>query len=130
MNTFIKFITNKFTLIGILLIFLFIGLVNSSQYNIEKTRKCIVKEKMPMNDKYGTLVLVLQEERGIVFDVKVSPSTFYKATRNGVMYFELSEQDITKLEKYNFYQLGKTIICIIGIIFIFIGLVASDIIKD
>ncbi len=46
-------------------------------------------------------ILILKEEHDRLFDIEVSPTTYFQAIEGGVMYFNLREFDIKQTSKNN-----------------------------
>lgn len=92
----------------------------NNDYMTDKTRTCYVVDKLQSNGSYkhdGNFYLVLREERGIIFDVIVSPST-YATTNNGdTAYFKLRDMDIQQTFKDNFiYFFGQVVFGVISLV--------------
>jgi hypothetical protein len=86
-------------LLGILGIIIFgsLGFVNQKESLVE----CEILQGY-QSTSYGksssqqNFILVVKDNKDRIFDIRVSPSTFYKATINKKMKFTVSEYDITK----------------------------------
>jgi hypothetical protein len=119
------------TKIGILCLIIFGIISYNDDYMKEKIRRCIVLDKITQSGGYrssGHFYLVLKEERGMVFDIIVSPSTFSQSNIGDTKYFELRQFDIRPTAVDNLtYFFMPFILFSVAIGFIVIGWV---IMKD
>lgn len=102
-----------FLFLGIFFITLFYKLTYNNDYLIYKSRKCIVLDKLESEGSYkrfSYFYLILKEERGILFDLIVSPSTYSQSNKGDIVYFNLRQKDIKQTSKEDWLN-------IIGIIF-------------
>lgn len=93
----IKYLKQTMTKIGIVATIIFGIIYYNNDYMEFKDRKCIVLDKMTTTGGYkhsGHFYLVLKEERGIVFDLIVSPATFSQSKIADIKYFNLRQLEI------------------------------------
>jgi hypothetical protein len=90
----------------------------NNEYMRYEVRKCVVLDKLTTTGGYkysGQFYLILQEERGIKFDLIVSPTTFSQHKKDDIVYFNLRNMDINQTFKENiiyFFGGGMMIILI------------------
>lgn len=90
-----------FTLIWITFL---VYIIATNDYTKYKDRKCLVLDKMTTTGGYkssGQFYLVLREERGILFDIIVSPSTFSQTQIGETAIFNLRQFDIKQTIREN-----------------------------
>lgn len=99
-----KYFTNGFTIVGFISLIIFGIIYYNNDYMDFKVRKCIVMDKMTTTGgsrSSGAFYLVLKEERGIVFDLIVSPATFSQSKMGDTKYFNLRELEIKQTPMNN-----------------------------
>ncbi len=110
---------------GIAIIAVWYMFINDGEYMKFKIRHCTVIDKLQSNGSYensGNFYLVLKEERGIVFDIIVSPATYSQAKIGSSISFDLRNFDIKQTQKENvLYFFGDVVVVLIGIVFILLG---------
>ena len=115
-----KYFTNGVTIVGFISLIIFGIIYYNNDYMEFKDRKCIVLDKMTTTGSYkssGHFYLVLKEERGIVFDLIVSPATFSKAKNGDIKYFNLRQLEIKQTPMNNaIYFFGSVIFGVIGFV--------------
>lgn len=119
-----KYFKQTVTKIGIVATIIFGIIYYNNDYMEFKDRKCIVLDKMTTTGGYKSLsnfYLVLKEERGIVFDLIVSPATFSQSKIGDTKYFNLRQLEIRQTPINNaIYFFGSVIfgviafVCLIG----------------
>lgn len=113
-----KYLKQTITKIGIVSTIIFGIIYYNNDYMEFKDRKCIVLDKMTTTGSYkssGCFYLVLKEERGIVFDLIVSPATFSQSKIGDTKYFNLRQLEIKQTPMNNaIYFLGSVIFGVIG----------------
>ncbi len=112
-------------IIGILLTSISIYNSCNNDYMEFKERKCIVLNKLVIDGgKYSdNFYLVLKEERGIIFDLIVSPSTYSQADSGEIIYFNLRQFDIKQTTKENWKDFfGVIILFAIGVVLTFVAI--------
>lgn len=90
-----KFIRSWFLWAGVAASLLcFIG-SEAHEYGHFKERHCVVLDKLQSSGRYsGTFYLVMKEDRGIVFDLSVQPSTYSQVKVGQTVVFRLRDFDI------------------------------------
>lgn len=110
-------------IIGLIAMTTFIIIHTNNYYMEYKDRKCVVLDKLTTNGGYkssGNFYLVLKEERGIKFDIIVSPTTYSQAKKNEIIHFNLRQFDIKQTSRENIiYFFGTVITGAIGFICLF-----------
>lgn len=126
-NTIKKYFTNGITTIGFISLIIFGIIYYNNDYMKYKDRKCTILDKIITNGSYkssGRFYLVLKDERDIVFDLIVSPATFYQSTIGNTGYFTLRELDIRQTTMNNtIYFFGFIVFGVIAFIFLIGGLI-------
>lgn len=92
---------------------LYFSMFHNNEYMKFKIRKCIVVDRVQTQGgrkAAGRFYLVLKEERGIIFDIIVSPATFSQKKKDDVVYFNLRNFDIKQTSKDNTLYFFGTII--------------------
>jgi hypothetical protein len=92
-----KYLNLTVTKIGIISSIVFCFIYFNNDYMEFKDRKCIVLDKIATTGGYkssGDFYLVLKEERGIVFDLTVTPATFSQSKTGDIKYFSLRQFDV------------------------------------
>jgi hypothetical protein len=112
---------------GIITIIVF-GIIRlNNDYMDFKTRKCVVLNKLTTSGGYkssGDFYLVLKEEKGIIFDLIVCPSTFSQSKVGDTKFFNLRDFDIKQTPKNNLlYFFGEVIFGTVGFVFIVAGMI-------
>ena len=117
---------NAVTKIGIVATIIFGIIYYNNDYMEFKDRKCIVLDKMTTAGGYkssGRSYLVLKEERGIVFDLMVSPAVFSQSKIGDTKHFSLRQLEIKQTPMNNaIYFVGSVIfgaigfVCLIGVV--------------
>jgi len=83
------------TIISLVMLIFTLVLVSSRN----KDRNCLILHKMETSGSYkygGSLYLILKEERGIIFDLRVSPSVYYQSKIGDYTIFRVPEGSIIK----------------------------------
>lgn len=92
-----------------------------------KIRKCIVLDKLVSQGSYkrsGEFYLILKEEKGLVFDLIVSPSTFSQSHIGDRIYFRLRDFDIRQTYFNNLiYFILPAVIGPLSILLLLFGLI-------
>ena len=113
-----KYFTNGVTIVGFISLIIFGIIYYNNDYMEFKDRKCVVLDKMTTTGGYkssGHFYLVLKEERGIVFDLIVSPATFSKSKIGDTKYFNLRQFEIKQTPMNNvIYFFGSVIFGVIA----------------
>ena len=113
-----KYFTNGFTIVGFISLIIFGIIYYNNDYMEFKERRCIVLDKMTTTGGYkssGHFYLVLKEERGIVFDLIVSPATFSQSKIGDTIYFNLRQLEIKQTPMNNaIYFFGSIIFGVIA----------------
>lgn len=89
--------TNSQSKIGIISAVLFLIIHFTNDYMEFKDRECLVLEKV-QNEHRSYLILKYKET---MFDLTVGPATFYQATTNNIIHFNLRQFDIKQTERDN-----------------------------
>ena len=114
----VKYLKQTMTKIGIVATIIFGVIYYNNDYMEFKDRKCTVLDKMTTTGGYkssGHFYLVLKEERGIVFDLIVSPATFSQSKIGDIKYFNLRQLEIKQTPMNNtIYFFGSVIFGVIG----------------
>lgn len=98
----INLLKDPVMIFGFISLIIFLNIHFNNDYNTYKDRKCIVLDKMESSGRYSSkFILILKEERGIVFDLYTSPATFSQSKIGEVKYFRLRDFDIQKSFKEN-----------------------------
>lgn len=96
-----------------------------------KDRKCLVIDKLKTSGTYrysGKFYLILKEERGIKFDLEVSPATYSQSKIGQSKYFNLRNMDIKQTLKENIiYFFGQVIFGTVGFVCLIAGLIFINI---
>lgn len=72
------------------------------EYGHYKDRNCIVLDKLQSSGRYsGNFYLVMEEDRGIVFDRNVRPSTYSQAEVGQNIVLRLRDMDIKQTKSGN-----------------------------
>lgn len=125
-----KYLNHTFTKIGIISIIIFGIIYCNNDYMEFKKRKCIVLDKMTTTGGYkssGRFYLILKEERGIVFDIIVSPSTFSQSKIGDIKYFNLRQLEIKQTSMNNvIYFFCPILFGTIGIVCLIGGLICKE----
>lgn len=120
-----KYLKQTMTKIGIVATIIFGIIYYNNDYMEFKYRKCIVLDKMTTTGGYkssGHFYLVLKEERGIVFDLIVSPATFSQSKIGDTKYFNLRQLEIKQTPMNNvIYFFGSVIFGLTGFVFLIGG---------
>jgi hypothetical protein len=115
-----KYLKQTMTKIGIVATIIFGIIYYNNDYMGFKDRKCIVLDKMTTTGGHkssGHFYLVLKEERGIVFDLIVSPATFSQSKIGDTKYFNLRQLEIKQTPLNNaIYFFGSVIFGVIGFV--------------
>jgi hypothetical protein len=121
----VKYLKQTMTKIGIVATIIFGIIYYNNDYMEFKDRKCIVLDKMTTTGGYkssGHFYLVLKEERGIVFDLIVSPATFSQSKIGDTKYFNLRQLEIKQTPMNNaIYFFGPAIFGVIGFVCLICG---------
>jgi hypothetical protein len=105
-----KYLLNPITIIGFISLILSIVIHVNDDYMVRKERKCIVLDKLENIGGYrtsGRYYLILKEERGIVFEIVVSPAVYSQSRIGQRVIKNLSEYEIQS-------EINKTLIYFIG----------------
>jgi hypothetical protein len=115
---------NSITIAGIISMIIFCIIHLNNDYMQFKMRKCTVVDMLKTNGtgkSSGRFYLVLKEERGILFDIIVSPTTYSQSKIGNTKLFDLRQMDIKQTPFENLiYFIGGVIfgsvgfVCIIG----------------
>jgi hypothetical protein len=100
-------------LVIITLTVLYFSIFHNNEYMKFKIRKCVVIDRLQTEGgrkAAGRFYLVVKEERGIVFDIIVSPATFSQKKKDDVVYFNLRNFDIKQTPKENVIYFFGTVI--------------------
>ena len=115
-----EYLKQTMTKIGIVATIIVVINYYNNDYMEFKDRKCIVLDKMTTTGGYkswGDFYLVLKEEKGIVFDLIVSPATFSQSKIGDTKYFNLRQLEIKQTPMNNaIYFLGSVIFGTIGFV--------------
>ena len=122
-------------IIGITITVLYFTIFYNNEYMKFKIRRCVVLDKLPSEGGYKhseNFYMVLREERGIVFDMIVSPATYSQHKRDEVVYFNLRESDINQTPRDNaIYFFGSIIMMICTVLFFVLAVIHwVDLIKQ
>lgn len=119
-----NYLKQTLTKIGIVATIIFGVICYNNDYMEYKDRKCIVLDKLTSPSgrrNSGDFYLVLKEERGIVFDLRVSPATYSQSKIGKIKYFSLRQFDIKQTAMNNvIYWFGTvffgilSFVCLIG----------------
>lgn len=114
------FFRQALTKISIVSLIIFGIIVYNNDYMVSKDRKCVVLDKLTTTGGYkssGNFYLILREERGIVFDLIVSPATFSQSKIGDTLYFSLRQQEIKQTPNENLiYFFGVIVFGVIGFV--------------
>jgi hypothetical protein len=117
-----KYFTNTFTVIGIIFTLIFVIIWQNNDYLAYRERECVVIDKLQTIGS-ESFILVMQEDRGIIFDRIVSPATYSQLEEGNTAIFDLRDFDINQTTKNNLiYVFGQFMFGLFGIAFLFIGL--------
>lgn len=112
--------------IGLVSLILYTILSINNDYLTYKDRNCVVVDKLEqMSNRRSThsdFILILKEERGIIFDIIVSPSTYSQSKVGQKIIFNLRQFDIKQTPKENIYLFGYILLLSIGISFLIVGI--------
>lgn len=115
------------TIIGLIFMVTFIVISINNDYLEYKTRTCLVLDKLSTPGGYkssGHFYLVLKEERGIVFDLIVSPATYSQSYKGEIVHFNLRQMDIRQTPRENIiFFFGQIFAAAAFIVFIIIGII-------
>ncbi len=110
-----------FLKIGLVLGLLCTLLASNNDYAHYKERQVVVLDKLADDGRYGHFYLVLKEERGIVFDLIVSPATYSQTKIGDKKIFSLRESSIRNSVLGSTVDLIIIILGAFGITFVFVG---------
>lgn len=120
-----KYFTNKFTIVGFISLILFGIIYRNNDYMEFKERRCVVLDRLTTSGGHkssGRFYLVLREERGVVFDAIVSPTTFSQSKIGDTTYFDLREMDIKQTPMDNtIYFVGPVVFGAVAFVFLICG---------
>lgn len=120
-----KYFKQTLVKIGLVSIIVFGIIYCKNDYMEFKVRKCIVIDKMATIGGYRSssdFYLILKEERGIEFDLTVSPTTFSQSKVGDVKYFNLRQLDIKQTPINNaIYFISYITFGVIGFVCLFFG---------
>jgi hypothetical protein len=126
-----KYLKNPATIIGLISLIIFSIIWYTDDYMVFKDRKCLVIDKLTTPGTYrysGKFYLILKEERGIKFDLQVSPVTFSQSKIGETKYFNLRNMDIKQTQKENIiYFFGYVLFGTVGFVCLIAGLIFINI---
>lgn len=121
-----KYLKQPATIIGIALTIIFGILCYTNDYMEYKDRKCVVLDKLITSRRSTDFWLVLKEERGIVFDLIVSPATYSQASVGETIHFNIRQMDIKQTTKDNIiYFFSVPIICMLAVMSLGVGFITA-----
>ena len=126
-KTYLKnLLKNSVFILGVVSLIIFTIIQANNDYLEYKVVNCTVIDKLQSSGSYkhhGYFYLVLRDERGVNFDLIVSPATYSQASVNEHISFNLREMDIQQSFKNNLiYFFGSVVFCVIGFVCFFAGL--------
>lgn len=120
------------TIIGIICIVMFSIIHINNDYMQFKVRNCKVIDKLKTDGtrkSSGRFYLVLKEEREILFDIPVSPTTYSQSKIGDMKSFDLRQMDIKQTPFENIvYFIAYVILGTIGAV-CFIGGIISGVLE-
>ena len=128
-----KYFTNRLLVVGLLSLIIFGIIYYNNDYMEFKERKCVVLDKMITSGGYkssGCFYLVLKEEKGVIFDLIVSPATFSQSKIGDIKHFNLRQLEIKQTSTDNLiYLFGSIIFGVISFVCLIGGLILKYIIE-
>jgi len=99
-----KYFKQSTTIIA-LICFIIAGIISyNNDYLDRKDRRCVVLDKLESfggHKSSSHFYLILKEERGIIFDLIVSPATYSQSKVGETLVFNLKQMDIRQTPKEN-----------------------------
>ena len=92
------------TIFGLISLIICLYICSINDYMEFKNRNCVVLDKLELSGGYkttGHFYLILKEERGIIFDIIVSPVTYYQSKIGENLVFNLRQFDIKQTKREN-----------------------------
>lgn len=126
-KTYLKnLLKNSVFILGVVSLIIFTIIQSNNDYLEYKVVNCTVIDKLQSYGSYkhnGHFYLVLRDERGVNFDIIVSPTAYSQASVNERISFNLREMDIQQSFKNNLiYFFGAIASGVIGFVCFFAGL--------
>lgn len=129
-----RLLQNYVFILGVIFLIIFTIIQVNNDYLEYKVRNCTVVEKLKTSGGYkysGHFYLVLRDERGINFDLIVSPTTYSQANVNEHISFKLREMDIQQSFNNNLiYFFGYVVSGVIGFVCFFVGIFFNKELSD
>lgn len=114
-------------ILGLVSLFIFGVIHYNNDYMEYRDRKCVILGKMIIPGSYkrsGRCELSLKDEKGRIFDLPVTSSTYMMANTGKVIHFSLRDHDIHQTEKDNIiYFFGEAIFVVLGTVMSLLGIV-------